>query len=148
MKKRNFNKLLVIFIGVIFTFTSILFLSSMYTISNSYAQEKTVNIGADKIKAMLLRPNGWIAEWNCGQGQYQGLSNLIFEDHGKKIVVKLHDEAFMDSCKRKVTITSDGFRMSGCYAGLVDLFYDPNDNRYPFKTKGDGLECDLKIRVK
>ncbi len=60
MKKRNFNKLLVIFVGVIFTLSYI-------TISNSYAQEKTVNIGADKIKAILLKQNGWIGEWNCKQ---------------------------------------------------------------------------------
>jgi len=147
MKKRNFNKLLVIFIGVIFTFTSILFLSSMYTISNSYAQEKTVNIGADKIKAILLKQNGWIGEWHCSTGR-QVVTDFVFEDRGKKIVVKIHNDALQDSCKRKVKINSDGFRMSGCYAGLVDLFYDPNDNRYPFKTKGDNLECDLKIRVK
>jgi hypothetical protein len=141
MMKEHFKKLLVIFVGVIFTLSYI-------TISNSYAQEKTVNIGADKIKAILLKQNGWIGEWNCGQGRWQALTNLIFEDHGKKIVVKIHDEAFTDSCKRKVTITSDGFKMASCYSGILQLIFDPNDNRYPFKTKGDNQECDLKIKVK
>jgi len=61
MMKRNFKKLLVIFVGVIFTLPCI-------TISNSYAQEKTVTVGADKIKAALLRPGGWIAEWHCNMG--------------------------------------------------------------------------------
>ncbi len=148
MDKMNFNKLLVILIGVTFTFISILLLSSMYTISNSYAQEKTVNIGADKIKAILLKQNGWVGEWNSkGWGQ-QWLTDFVFEDHRKKIIVKIHGIERENRCERKVKINSDGFRMSGCYAGIVDLFYDPNDNRYPFKTKGDNLECDLKIKVK
>ena len=127
---------------------SILFISSMYTISNSYAQEKTVNIGADKIKAILLKQNGWIGEWNCKKWVSQTLTDLVFEDRGKKIIVKIHNISYEKRCERKVKINSDGFRMSGCYVGIVDLFYDPNDNRYPFKTKGDTLECDLKIRVK
>jgi len=148
MKKRNCNKLLVILIGVTFTFISILFLSSMYTITNSYAQEKTVNIGADKIKAILLKQNGWVGEWNSkGWGQ-QWLTDFVFEDRRKKIIVKIHGIEPENRCERKVKINSDGFRMSGCYAGIVDMFYDPNDNRYPFKTKGDNLECDLKIKVK
>ncbi len=148
MKKRSFNKLLVIFIGVTFTFISILFLSSMYTISNSYAQEKTVNIGADKIKAILLKQNGWVGEWNSKGWVQQWLTDFVFEDRKKKIIVKIHHIGPEYSCERPVKINSDGFRMTGCYAGIVDLFYDPNDNRYPFKTKGDNLESDLKIKVK
>ena len=139
--KRHLKKLLVIFVGIIFTLPCL-------TISNSYAQEKTATVGADQIKAMLFRSNGWIAEWHCGQGGWQGLTNLIFEDHGKKIVVKIHNEASMDSCKRKATITSDGFKMAGCYSGILQLIFDPNDNRYPFKTKEGNSNCNVKIKEK
>jgi hypothetical protein len=128
---------LVIFVGVIFTIPCI-------TISNSYAQEKTATVGADQIKAMLLRPNGWRAEWHCNN--WQSLLNLVFEDRGKKIVVKIHDEAFQDSCKRKVTITSDGFKMASCYSGIVHLIFDPNDQRYPFKA--DNQTCIVKFKKK
>ncbi|MCP3872746.1 MAG: hypothetical protein GY699_06265 [Desulfobacteraceae bacterium] len=146
MIKGRLTKLFVIFVGIIFYLPSIVIFSSMYTISNSYAQEKTVAIGADKIKAILLRPEGWIGEWHCASDDV--LVNLVFEERGKKIVVKIHNPYDDISCKRKVKINSDGFRMSGCYAGIVDLFYDPNDNMYPFKTKGDNLECDLKVKAK
>ena len=147
MKKRNFNKVLVILIGVIFTFTSIVFLSSMYTISNSYAQEKSTKIGAGKIKAILLNQEGWIGELNHGTYGLN-LINYVFEDRGKKIIVEIYTPDDKDGCKRKVKITSYGFRMTGCYIGIAELFYDPNDHRYPFKTKGNNLEYDLKLRAK
>lgn len=82
--------------------------------------------------SQLFRPNGWIAEWHCNN--WQSLLNLVFEDRGKKIVVKIHDDAFQDSCTRKVTITSDDFKMASCYSGIVHLIFDPNDHRYPFKA--------------
>ena len=137
--KRHLEKLLIIFVGIIFTLPCI-------TISNSYAQEKTATVGADKIKAMLFRSNGWIAEWHCSTWPGDSLTDLLFEDRGKKIVVKIHDDAFQDSCKRKVTITSDGFKMDGCYSEIVHLIFDPNDHRYPFK--GDNQTCIFKLRKK
>ena len=146
MKKRNFKKLSAIFIGVIFTFISIVFLSSMYTTSNSYAQEKSPNIGADKIKAILLNQEGWIGELNHGT-KGSNLVNYVFEDHGKKMIVKIDNPSREIHCKRKVKINSDNFRMVGCYVGIAELFYDPYDPIYPFKTKGDNLEYSLKLKA-
>ena len=83
--KRHFKKLLVIFVGVIFTLPCI-------TISNSYAKEKTVTVGADKIKAALLRPNGWIAEWNCNTGN--AVTDFVFEARGENVVVKIHNSTW------------------------------------------------------
>ena len=146
MKKRNFNKVLVIFIGVIFTFTSILFISSMYSISNSYAQEKTANIGADKIKAILLGQKKWIGEFHH-ERKGSNMVDYVFEDRGKKMIVKIDNPSREIHCKRKVKINSDNFRMVGCYVGIAELFYDPYDPIYPFKTKGDNLEYSLKLKA-
>lgn len=46
---------------------------------------KSADAGGEKIKAMLLRPGGWIVEW---RGNSQGVSDYIFEDRGEKVVVK------------------------------------------------------------
>ena len=138
IKKHFFNKLLVIFVGIIFTLPCI-------TISNSYAQEKTATVGADKIKSILLRPDGWIGEWDC-KGGWNELTDLVFEDRGKKIVVKINIPAMDCNCKRKVKITSDGFKMAGCYKGNVHLIFDPDDHMYPFK--GDNQTCIFKLKEK
>ena len=146
MKKRNFSKLSVIFIGVIFTFTSIVFLSSIPTISNSYAKEKAVNIGEAEIKNLLLRPKGWTAEWHCDQWPGDWMTDLKFEAHGKKIVVKIYDPVNHFNCKRKIKITSDGFNMACCNTDSALLVFDPNDQMYPFK--GENLSCIVKLKAK
>jgi hypothetical protein len=133
--KKNLKKSLIVFAGITFILTSIVILSSIYTVSNSYAQEKTA-IGKDKIKSILLNQEGWIGELNHGTYGLN-LINYVFEDRGKKIIVEIYIPDDKDGCKRKVKITSDGFRMPGCYIGIAELFYDPNDHRYPFKTKAE-----------
>jgi len=138
--KRHLKKLLVIFVGIIFTLPCI-------TISNSYAQEKTATVGADKIKSILLGQKEWEIEWSCTSGStsgYAGLTDVIFEDHGKKIVAKMNNPDYRKKCKKKVTITSDGFKMYSCWDNDASMIFDPNDHRYPFK--GDNQACIFKLR--
>ena len=97
----------------------------------------------DKIKTMLLRSEGWKGEWHCGSND--ALVDLIFEDHGKKFEVNIESKSDDFKCKRKVTITSDGFEMPGCYVDKVQLIYDSADDRYPFK--GDNGTCELKVKA-
>ena len=144
MIKKYSNKFCVVFVGVICILFHIVFFPPTFTISNSYAQEKTADIGVDRIKALLFKQELWIGEWECwGLGI---LHEFIFEDRGKKIIVKINNPFDDGSCERDVKIKSDGFIMSACSMGITELFYDPNDDMYPFKTKGDNQECDLKVR--
>jgi hypothetical protein len=97
----------------------------------------------DKIKAMLLRPNGWLVEW---RGASEGVSDYIFEDRGKNIVVKINTAAWNMSCERNVTITSEAVKFDACYDKNISLHYDPNDNKYPFK--GESPKVNYKLKAK
>ncbi len=137
----HFKKFLVIFMG------GVVFL--ILIISDLHAQEKPAVDEIDKIKSMLLNEEGWIAEWHCNYWPFDTFTDLSFEDRGKKIVVKIFNSdnsLTYTSCKRKVIITSDGFQMSGCNEGNVQLIFDPKDQRYPFKGKNHA--CELKIKQK
>ena len=91
-------------------------------------------IGPDKIKAMLLKPNGWIAEYH-GSG-YAGTAETIFEERDDKIIAIISRELNPDNrCERPVTITSEGFTMDGCNDANMSLVFDQNDQEYPFKGK-------------
>lgn len=89
----------------------------------------------DKIKAVLLRPSGWLVEWRGMTGE--GVVDFIFEAHGENVVVKIHNAARNQSCERDVTITSDVVKLDGCNVTNISLVYDPNDHEYPFK----GMIC-------
>ncbi len=99
----------------------------------------------DKIKTILLEQKEWIGEINSKWGPC--LHDYVFEDRGEKIIVKIHCPQLNQSCKQKIKIKSAGFRMTGCSLGTADLFYDPNDPVFQFKTKGDNLEYDLKLKA-
>ena len=43
----------------------------------------------DKIKAVLLRPSGWLVEWRGMTGE--GVVDFIFEARGENVVVKIHN---------------------------------------------------------
>lgn len=144
MRNRKTKKHLVTVAGVIVIFSCMTFFSSVVAISNSYAEEKTAVAGANKIKSILLTQKEWILEWSCNNG-YAGLTDLVFEDRGKKIVVKINNRDYRIKCKRKVVITSDGFKMAGCRQDTTLLVFDPDDERYPFK--GDNQNCISKLRV-
>jgi hypothetical protein len=99
---------------------------------------------SDEIKALLLRPNGWLAEW---QGNtYSGVSDWIFEERGENLVVKIRTAASNMECERNVTITADVVKFDACYDTGIQLHYDPNDKAYPFK--GESPNVNYKVKEK
>lgn len=36
-------------------------------------------------------------------------------------------------CEKKVTLNSEGFKMTACRVDVPPLIFDPNDQIYPFK---------------
>ena len=102
-------------------------------------------IGPDEIKAMLLKPNGWIAEWR-GSG-YAGTAEIIFEEREDKIVAIIHNVLAPDqSCERPVTITSEGIKMDGCIDTNMTLVFDPNNQEYPFIGKSESFYYKFKLK--
>lgn len=100
----------------------------------------------DKIKTMLLEQKEWIVESNSKWGPC--LHDYVFEDRGNKLIAKIHCTRTDQSCKTKVKIKSDGFRVTDCTVGIVDLTYDPNDPVYRFKTNEDNLEGSFRFKAK
>ena len=109
-------------------------------VTNAFSGEA---IGSDKIKEMLLRPGGWLVEW---RGNSSGVIESIFEARGEKIVVKINNAAWNQTCERDVTITSDVVKYDGCNEKNISLVYDPNDHEYPFK--GESPCCYYKLKEK
>ena len=101
-------------------------------------------IGSDKIKAMLLRPDGWLVEWRGTS--YEGVGHSIFEDRGENIVVKISNPSFNTSCERNVTITSDVIKFDGCSDTNIVLQFDPKDQEYPFKGESETTNYKLKAK--
>ena len=141
--RRNSRKLLTIIIGLILTFACILIFSPVDTISKVYAQEKSTTDGADKIKAILLRPGGWLVEW---RGNSSGVIDFVFEERGENIVVQINNAAWNQSCEREVNITSDVVKLDGCNDTGISLFFDPNDQEYPFKGESQNVNYKLKAK--
>jgi hypothetical protein len=99
-----------------------------------------------KIKNILLEQKEWTGEMNSKWGPC--LHDYVFEDRGDKIIAKIHCNRTTESCKQKIKINSDGFRVTDCTAGIVDFIYDPNDPVYRFTTKVDNMEFALKLKAK
>jgi hypothetical protein len=100
----------------------------------------------DKIKALLLRPTGWKAEWSLPGWQNKAASELTFEARGEKVVVRIQTPPAA-SCERDVTITSDVVKYDGCQDPEITLRFDPSDQDYPFKGKSPkGMEYALKAK--
>ncbi len=102
---------------------------------------KSADDGGEKIKAMLLRPGGWLVEW---RGNSQGVSEYMFEDRGEKVVVKINTPAVNMACERDVMITSDVVKFDACYDTNISLFFDPADQEYPFKGESQNVNYKLK----
>ena len=100
-------------------------------------------IGSDKIKALLLRPGGWLVEW---QGASKGESEYVFEERGENLVVKIRTAAVNMECERNVTITADVVTFDACYDTGIQLHYDPNDKEYPFKGESPNVNYKLKVK--
>jgi hypothetical protein len=113
------------------------------------AQAQTSVGGPDRIKALLLRPIGWVVEWNAGQ-YGSGEAGLIYEARGDKVVVVIEnfDNPILWSCERDVTFTADGFTHDGCRDNDVTFRFDPDDPDYPFKGGGGGLKIDYRLKAK
>jgi hypothetical protein len=116
---------------------------SLSTLDYAIAGGKTSAVGSDEIKALLLRPNGWLVEW---RGNSSGVIDSIFEARGEKIVVTINNAAWNQTCEREVTITSDVVKYDGCNEKNISLVYDPNDHEYPFK--GESPCCYYKLKAK
>ena len=120
---------------------AIILLFSFITMDYVVAGGKTATGGSDKIKALLLRPNGWLVEW---QGNSRGESDWIFEERGENVVVKIRTAAMNMECERDVTITSDIVKFDACYDTGIQLQYDPNDKEYPFKGESPNVNYKAK----
>ena len=121
-------------------------LSPLQVIPTAHAQDQSIAPGPDKIRAMLLRPWGWIVEWGGQWGP--GEAGFLYEARGEKVVVII--ENFTNpgwNCEREVTITAEGFRHDGCRDNDVIFRVDPTDPAYPFKGKGR-LGIDYRFRAK
>jgi hypothetical protein len=99
----------------------------------AYAQ--TAPTEPEKIKALLLRPAGWKADWSGYGGIVKGESEFLFEARGDKVVVKIQNLTNRITCERDVTLTSDGAKFDGCRDLDITLRFDPNDQDYPFRGK-------------
>jgi hypothetical protein len=141
---RNSDTHLVIIVGVILFLSYVPIFSSGGLISNAYAQEKATNVESDEIKAMLLRPDGWLGEWRGTS--YEGVIHLIFEDRGENVVVKINNPTLNTGCERNVTITSGDIKLDGCYDTNILLRFDPKDQEYPFK--GESKTTNYKLKPK
>ena len=109
-----------------------------------------IYVRAEEIKAVLLRPAGWMADWIGLSGS--GQTEFIYEGRGEKVVVKIHnlsrsDGFILQNCERDATITSNGIKHDGCRDVGITLLFDPKDQDYPFKGKGQtGTEYKLKAK--
>ena len=110
----------------------------MHAFDKAVAEE-----GADQIKAMLIRPEGWLVKW---RGASEGESDYVFEARGENVVVKINTVAWNMSCERDVTITSEHVKFDACYDKNVTLRFDANDKEYPFK--GESEKVDYKLKPK
>lgn len=108
--------------------------------------ERAKTSGSEQIKAMLLRPAGWSAYWTGCMDGASGVSDLLFETRGEKVVVKI----FLPPdtrCERDVTMASDSYKLAGCRDPAVTIRFDPNDQEYPLK--GGGTFCSSwKLKAK
>ncbi len=71
MRRKCNNKLSAIIIGVI----------AIFCVLSAHAQN---------LKTILLKPTGWICEWNNSTTGNSGRSDIVFEDSGEKVVAKIH----------------------------------------------------------
>ena len=112
--------------------------------SAAYAQGQAT-ARPDEIKALLLRPAGWKADWSLQADK--GVSEIVFEARGDKIAAKIRNLTYPTTCEHDVTITSDAVKFDGCYDPDITLRFDPNDKGYPFKGKS-GKGYDYKLQPK
>lgn len=137
------KKFLTIIVGVSLILACLSIFSSVYTRSDIYAQVQTTAGGVDRMKTMLLRPGGWLVEWRANSS---GVIDFLFEERGENIVVNINNAAWNMACERDVIITSDVVKLDGCSDTGISLYFDPNDQEYPFK--GESQKVNYKLKAK
>jgi hypothetical protein len=113
------------------------------TIFITFVEGQISSGDVDKIKALLLRPSGWVAYITKGTSGESGEAEFIFEERGGNVTVKvinyLTNPKSADAVGKgefKVTITPDVIKTHALGEPNLNLYFDPNDSIYPFKGKG------------
>jgi hypothetical protein len=107
----------------------------------------SASVGPDTMKTMLLRPGGWKAEWIEVVKDDKGVSEIVFEDRGDKVVAKMRNITVPATCEREVTIAPKTVKFDGCYDWAITLAFDPSDPDYPFKGTSGGKGYKYKLRA-
>lgn len=108
-------------------------IASLLAVAPALAQAQAAVGQSQDIKAMLLGTTTWRAEIDGPGGS--GVSDIVFEAKGDKVVAKLRSITTGQGCERDVTITADVVKFDGCQDKDVTLRFDPNDRAYLFKGK-------------
>jgi hypothetical protein len=110
-------------------------------LANSQAAATTAR---NEIKAVLLQPAGWIANW--ARAGDVGQSDIVFEARGDSVVAKIRNLTYVGhNCEKNVTITSDNVKFDACLDYAITLRFDAKDKKYPFKgTSASGYDYKLQ----
>jgi hypothetical protein len=113
------------------------------TIFINFVGAQTSSGDVDKIKALLLRPSGWVAYISKGASGESGEVDFMFEERGGNVTVKttryLTTPKSVEAAEKaeyKVTITADAIRTHAAGDPNLSIYFDPNDSVYPFKGRG------------
>jgi hypothetical protein len=109
----------------------------------TFVEAQTSSGDVDKIKALLLRPSGWVVYISKGPSGESGEAEFLFEEREGNVTVKtinyLTTPKSGDAVARgefKVTITPDAIKTHSSGEPNLTIHYDPNDRAYPFKGRG------------
>ena len=116
------------------------------------SQDRAATDGPGHLKDLLLRPDGWTADWIGPSGDSSGQAEWVYEARGERIVARLRntfrsDGATLLGCEQSVSIGQDRVTHDGCMDFSIELFFDPQDQDYPFKGKSPrGYRYKFKAR--
>jgi hypothetical protein len=129
----------------VFIQLSALCIASLLAAAPVLAQGQATVGQAPDIKAMLLGTPTWRADWKGPSDS--GVTEIMFEARGDKVVAKLRNITLSQGCERDVTITTGVVSFGGCNVKDVTLRFDPNDREYPFKGKS-AADYEWKLKRK
>jgi hypothetical protein len=113
-------------------------IASLLAVAPVVAQVPATVGKASDLKAMLLGTSTWRADWKgtspSGVAE-SGMTEIMFEARGDKVVATLRNVTRSQSCERDVTMTTGVVKFDACNVKDVTLRFDPNDRDYPFKGK-------------
>ena len=126
--------------------------SLLAVVTTAAPQDNAATEGPGHLKVLLLRPDGWAADWIGPNGDNSGQAEWVYEARGERIVARLRntsrsDGATLLSCEQNVSIGQDRVRHDGCMDFSIELFFDPKDPDYPLKGKSPrGYRYKLKAK--